>query len=243
MFYALRNLRRRGFTLIELLVVIAIIAVLIALLLPAVQQAREAARRTQCKNNLKQLSLAMHNYHDTYTRFPAMGTRLFMANSRTRYYSWVISVLPMIEQGNLYNGIQAQAATSAGLPDPWNTNENDGTYGAFIRQYWEKDLATLICPSDTAPRDRGESPSLLNYKVSVGDDYRQNQWRPDEGSRQNRGLFQCERYLSFADMTDGSSNPSPSGERGRGEGTRRRSHLSIRFESIRRSQVKLKHTR
>ena len=66
----LRSLRNRGFTLIELLVVIAIIAVLIALLLPAVQQAREAARRTQCKNNVKQLGLAMHNYHDTHNRFP-----------------------------------------------------------------------------------------------------------------------------------------------------------------------------
>ena len=101
---------RRGFTLIELLVVIAIIAVLIALLLPAVQQAREAARRTQCKNNLKQLGLALHNYHDiTVNVFPAGYIGLTQAGSSTPNTAllsgmgWMAMILPQIDQGNIYN--------------------------------------------------------------------------------------------------------------------------------------------
>src|SRR5512134_2021324 len=91
---------RGGFTIVELLVVIAIIGVLIALLLPAVQAAREAARRTQCKNNLKQLGLALHNYHDVYTVFPPGGTYRAAA---VQPAGWSIQarLLPYIEQANL----------------------------------------------------------------------------------------------------------------------------------------------
>jgi prepilin-type N-terminal cleavage/methylation domain-containing protein len=90
-----RNRHSRGFTLIELLVVIAIIAILIAMLLPAVQQAREAARRTQCKNNLKQIGIAMHNYHDVYSSFPMGANR--------QVYGPLVAILPYIEAANLQN--------------------------------------------------------------------------------------------------------------------------------------------
>ena len=92
--------RWRGFTLIELLVVIAIIAVLIALLLPAVQQAREAARRTQCKNNLKQMGLALHNYHDVFNKFP-------IGSNNTQAGGWGCplwtAVLPYVDEAPMYN--------------------------------------------------------------------------------------------------------------------------------------------
>src|ERR1700748_3102276 len=104
-----RHIRRsRGFTLIELLVVIAIIAVLIALLLPAVQQAREAARRSQCKNSLKQLALAVHNYHDTFSAFAfcSFDTSMGVCSpSQGRQTSWIIGILPYIDQAPLYNAL------------------------------------------------------------------------------------------------------------------------------------------
>src|SRR5262245_7342752 len=102
------SLSRRGFTLIELLVVIAIIAVLIALLLPAVQAAREAARRAQCTNNLKQIALALHNYHDTTLSFPPGGIndRGFLGT----WWSWASFILPRLEQGPLYNSINFSLA-------------------------------------------------------------------------------------------------------------------------------------
>lgn len=100
--------KHRGFTLIELLVVIAIIAILIALLLPAVQQAREAARRTECKNNLKQLGLAIHNYHDSFNTVPPgwIGSGVSAPNN----FGWSIFLLPQIEQNNLYNSLNFNTA-------------------------------------------------------------------------------------------------------------------------------------
>ena len=104
-----RSRRTRGFTLIELLVVIAIIAVLIALLLPAVQQACEAARRSQCKNNLKQLGLGMHNYHDVYNVFP-------VGQHNCCWGTWMVPILPYIEQAPLFQLYQNSGGSDATGP-------------------------------------------------------------------------------------------------------------------------------
>jgi prepilin-type N-terminal cleavage/methylation domain-containing protein len=136
--------RHRAFTLIELLVVIAIIAVLIALLLPAVQQARESARRTQCKNNLKQIGLALHNYHDTYISFPAaMYFSNFPSGGLAGYQqsngatmhgpSWLVGMLPYFDQAPLYN--QVNFSQSMG-----------STFNANVVQ---ANLAALRCPTDS----------------------------------------------------------------------------------------------
>ena len=115
--------RSGGFTLIELLVVIAIIAVLIALLLPAVQSAREAARRAQCVNNMKQIGLALHNYHDVFGAFPVGGLMNRRAGgdpwgAQSTHLSWRAMILPMIEQNNLYNTVNYDVpGDPRGIPD------------------------------------------------------------------------------------------------------------------------------
>ena len=125
--------RAAGFTLIELLVVIAIIAILIALLLPAVQQAREAARRTQCKNNLKQLGLALHNYHDVHDNFP-------VGNFGCCWGTWMLALFPYVEQNALFN-----------------TYDNNRMYidsatrysGALNQPVTGRNIASFKCPSDS----------------------------------------------------------------------------------------------
>ena len=133
--------RSRGFTLIELLVVIAIIAILIALLLPAVQQAREAARRTQCRNNLKQIGLAMHNYADVYKQFP-IGI-MWRGHLRETGWAWPSFILPYMDQAPLYNQIDFN------IPffDPSDTSPAALQNQAAVKTV----LPFARCPSDTAP--------------------------------------------------------------------------------------------
>lgn len=207
-------MKTRGFTLVELLVVIAIIGILVGLLLPAVQAAREAARRMQCSNNLKQLGLAAHNYESAFKKFPALGN----SGSGPMYpglgagtdwpYSWAISILPFVEQSPLYNAIQSQSRSGSGpgLPTPWSTANN-----AWENANWKAQIPGFVCPSDTPPTNRGESPSLLNYKACLGDDYHQNHFRPDQG-RDNRGMFQIGRWPGFQAVPDGTTNTVLFGE-------------------------------
>jgi prepilin-type N-terminal cleavage/methylation domain-containing protein/prepilin-type processing-associated H-X9-DG protein len=156
-------MRRRGFTLIELLVVIAIIAILIGLLLPAVQKVREAANMIKCKNNLKQVALAVMSYHDAIGTFPAgsicrQGTGQF-ANSVSYYDTWAITILPYLEQTNLYN------LWSPNIPNI----APDGVAGANFVTMRRTLVPTYNCPSDISA-GRGFAP----YSPDSGNDYTTN---------------------------------------------------------------------
>ena len=152
--------RRFGFTLIELLVVIAIIAVLIALLLPAVQQAREAARRTQCKNNLKQYGLGLHNYHDVHLMFPPGGGDW----NNGPEIGWQVKILPFMDQAPLYNGLNMNANGAQGHgPSAWDTIlPNTGRQARF------KQVPYAICPSNPDAESRDGNWAQSCYTGSLG---------------------------------------------------------------------------
>ncbi len=193
--------RRRGaFTLVELLVVIAIIGILVALLLPAIQAAREAARRSECSNNLKQLAVACQNFHDTYGRFPvATNEREFMnytgapARPPANYHRWsyLVALLPFMEQQALYEDF---LTNQLGVSNPWSN-----TTLTMAK------ISAIICPSDsnasTAPGvNGGKQPT--SYHCNRGD-YRLNyDW--DEC----RGVFGdgTKKYHTMASITDGTAN-------------------------------------
>ncbi len=209
--------RCKAFTLIELLVVIAIIAILIALLLPAVQQAREAARRTQCRNNLKQLGLAIHNYHDTFSAIPFAETHSdYNGGLGPRRYSGFVNLLPNFEQANLYAQIQAAVQSgTGGTPVPWDTG-----FAPFRTK-----LPALLCPSDP-DTDRGGTIGKTNYMFSRGDgNWDHNQWSGN-GGRGQRGFFTAGGdgndgnngvSRNFRDVLDGLSNTIAMSERTKGQ--------------------------
>jgi prepilin-type N-terminal cleavage/methylation domain-containing protein len=187
--------RKRGFTLIELLVVIAIIAILVALLLPAVQSAREAARRSQCKNNLKQLGLALHNYHDTVGVLPRyiLGPRVDgNEGNGWRSYGAHAMLLPYMDQATLYETTIARAI------DENRRASNDG--GSSADQAYGLDrveLPSLQCPSD--PSSGTVAPT--NYAYSMGPNMGWN-----VSTTQQNGMFNRNIWISFRDVTDGLAN-------------------------------------
>jgi prepilin-type N-terminal cleavage/methylation domain-containing protein len=224
----MRHVRRHGFTLIELLVVIAIIAILIALLLPAVQQAREAARRTQCKNNFKQLGLSLHNYESTHGTLPAGRMSLGFCQSAaapnipdpiTRNGHGLSLLLPFIEQAPLYNQLQQNSAFGN-----YVTNGNPTAKPDAIASGHAKLSSTIItaflCPSDNGGATDGPaavySPDLgvdttLNYAKTSYDFCspsatlsRFNNHRTS--TPDTRYLFGENSYCKFRDATDGMSN-------------------------------------
>ncbi|MEO6808637.1 MAG: DUF1559 domain-containing protein, partial [Isosphaeraceae bacterium] len=183
--------QRRGFTLIELLVVIAIIGVLIALLLPAVQAAREAARRMQCVNNLKQMGLGLMNYESVTGALPPSVVLTGSGSTVTWWGGWGVlgRVLPFMEQGPMFNAINFAIG--------YESLENTTVSGMSVKAY--------LCPSEIHPQAKPEPFGQLgvnNYAVNMGDWFIWGGF----GGQENRGAFGANRSRRLADFTDGTSN-------------------------------------
>ncbi|MFM8250031.1 MAG: DUF1559 domain-containing protein [Planctomycetota bacterium] len=194
--------RKRGFTLVELLVVIAIIGILVSLLLPAVQAAREAARRTQCTNNMRQMAIAVHNYHDSYLAFPYAYQQSISMHAR---------LLPYMEQTNVYNMIDFRV--------PWNDPANAPVLPIRI--------PTFICASDPdmLPANLGGSN---NYYGNMGTNIlylapSTVPGNPNFGMPDHNGAFSASVAVRFGDILDGTSNTAMFGEKNRGDGSNGRS--------------------
>lgn len=181
-----RNSKRHcGFTLVELLVVIAIIGILVGLLLPAVQAAREAARRMQCSNNVKQLSLALLNRESAYKSLPPLGD--YQTSGSTVYWSMQTRLLPFLEQANLQNLIDFDRPIA------------QQPHVARVR------IPYLMCPSEPNDRERQDSPTFVHYPLNYGGNAGEWQiFQPPAG--RGTGVFVVNRSTKLSEVTDGTSN-------------------------------------
>lgn len=195
-------IRRRGFTLIELLVVIAVIAILVALLLPAVQQAREAARRTQCRNHVKQMVLALHNYHDRHNRTPPGHIYHATDPMLSQWWAWPIQLLPDLDQTPLYNRFNL------------NQSSFNGTGPDVHRNVTGVNVPPFLCPSDPF----SDRPIPWNFGGSIGFvPYAHINYLGSTGSTRTNdgnGAFPGRNVsIQFRDVTDGLSTTFAFGER------------------------------
>lgn len=212
----------RGFTLIELLVVIAIIAILIALLLPAVQQAREAARRTQCKNNLKQIGLALHNYEGSYGRLPAgcayaAHPRRSPSGPNSFGPAYIGMLLPYLEQANAYNNMTWSGAS------PGYVGEGNPSAGFINFPFAKAAQPPVTCPSFVEPGSQPNREKYSNYAGIAGaadpvtfTETRIFQHTQGAGIAKTSGggMLGPNSFIQFRDVTDGLSNTMMVGEQG-----------------------------
>ena len=198
-------MKTRGFTLVELLVVIAIIGVLIALLLPAVQQAREAARRMQCTNHLKQIGLALHNYHDTYGALPAAWIN--RGSSGHPNYGWATAILPFIEQSALYDALEPGRLPLSTRYNSSATDEDKRLLQTVISGY--------RCPSDVTGdlNDKANFGSTNHFRVATSNYVCNIGMDSTTGTHQSQGVFYGNSWLGLKDIVDGTSNTLMIGER------------------------------
>ncbi len=200
-----------GFTLVELLVVIAIIGILIALLLPAVQSAREAARRMQCTNNLKQMGLALHSYHGAFRCFPIGSRSGTIASYNTYGTNWRTALLPFMEQKPLYDSLNFKTGTFSGSSaSPAFSNGNEVLKGLVLPMY--KCPSSTIDPLVNEPTSANNSGSLMHDYVGIAGAY------PDPGGRGSAvcrrsmrgyvcvtGLLRAHQVAGIKNATDGTS--------------------------------------
>jgi prepilin-type N-terminal cleavage/methylation domain-containing protein/prepilin-type processing-associated H-X9-DG protein len=213
--------RRNGFTLVELLVVIAIIGVLIALLLPAVQAAREAARRMSCTNKLKQLALASHNYHDALLSLQAGSGGPYGKSTFSYRWSGLVPLLPFIEQSGIYDIV-----ISTDIGDP-STNPVPATAGG-ASNIKTKTVSAFLCPSDSPPSKSDDQCAVTNYRLCEGDNGMH--WDYSAPATNHRGCFAYMTWHNFNAITDGTSNTVFFSERCVGQGTDRKVKSAVVYE-------------